>query len=157
SYPMVTRVEPAAVQRGTSAELMIAGGGNGGGGFSGGFNLVVQPPGLRGGGVKAGPRGPVPPQAHGQGRGGRRGQGRVKARLDVAKDAPLGPRELRVGTPQGVSSVGLVVVVDDPVVTETDDRANDNPKGAQPLALPCVVSGSVGKVEDVDWYAVEAK
>ncbi len=44
---------------------------------------------------------------------------RFEARLEVARDAPLGPRELRVATPQGVSSVGLVVVVDGPVVAET--------------------------------------
>jgi hypothetical protein len=92
-----------------------------------------------------------------KGRGrGRRG-GSVKARLTVEKDAPLGQREVRVVTPQGASSVGLVVVVNDPVVTELDDKLDDDARGAQTLTLPCVVSGAVGKLEDVDWYAFEAK
>ncbi|MFO0952750.1 MAG: hypothetical protein U0835_16700 [Isosphaeraceae bacterium] len=47
--------------------------------------------------------------------------------------------------------------MNDPVVTEKDDQADDQATGAQALTLPCVVSGSVGKTEDVDWYAFEAK
>ena len=78
-------------------------------------------------------------------------------RLEVAANCPLGPREVRVATPQGASSVGLVVVVDDPVVTEADDLANDRPATAQKLTLPIVVSGRIGKLEDVDWYAFEAE
>jgi hypothetical protein len=87
----------------------------------------------------------------------RRTQAVVKARVEVAADAPLGPRELRVATPQGVSSVGLVVVVNDPVVSEVDDKLNDDPKSAQSLTLPCALCGTVGKAEDVDWYAIDAK
>jgi hypothetical protein len=73
----------------------------------------------------------------------------------VAADAPLGPRELRVATPQGVSSVGLVVVVADPVVAEADDAANDRPASAQKLTFPTVVAARIGKAEDVDWYSFE--
>ena len=80
----------------------------------------------------------------------------MKARLTVAPDAPLGPREVRVAAPQGVSSVGLVVVVADAVVAEADDNANDKPEQAQPLALPAVASGAIGKPEDVDWYSFPA-
>ncbi len=62
-----------------------------------------------------------------------------------------------MATPQGVSSVGLVVVVDGPVITETDgsDTANDRPGSAPKLRLPTVVSGRIGKAEDVDWYAFD--
>ncbi|MGE3818428.1 MAG: pre-peptidase [Isosphaeraceae bacterium] len=152
SYPMVTRVEPAAVQRGTAADLVIGGGGTGGvgGAFTGAFGLLAQPPGLRGEileGVDPGASNEKTPRARAD----------VKARLHVASDAPLGPREVRVATSQGVSSVGLIVVVDDPVVAEADDAANDGSQGAQELTLPCVVSGKIGKTEDVDWYAFEAK
>jgi hypothetical protein len=80
--------------------------------------------------------------------------GSATTRLKVAKDAALGPRELRVVTPRGVSSVGLVVVVAEPVAVEADDKANDRPNAAQALALPVAVSGAISKVEDVDWYAV---
>lgn len=147
SYPMVSRVEPAAVRRGQTVELTLSTSTNGGGDVSGAFAVLAQPHGLRGEviasdkvDVKAG-----------------RASGSVRIRLEAAPDAPLGPRELRVATPRGASSVVLVVVVDGPVVTETDDKLNDAPKGAQTLGLPCVVSGTVGKTEDVDWYAVEAK
>ena len=98
-----------------------------------------------------------PPQGNARARGRRRGTGQVRARLQVAPDAPLGPREIRIATPQGVSSVGLVVVVDEPVAAEQDDRANDRPETAQKLTLPGVVAGRIGKLEDVDWYAFEAE
>ena len=98
--------------------------------------VIVKPP-------EAAPKGMKPPT------------GPVKARLTVAADAPLGPREIRVATPQGLSSVGLVVVVDSPVVTEADDKANDQPARAQTLSFPSTATGVIGKSEDVDWYAFE--
>ena len=98
--------------------------------------------------------------AQDQGRGGGRRRA-ARARFEPGSrsrpTAPLGPRELRVATPQGVSSVGLVVVVDDPVVAEADDLANDRPAAAQKLTFPTVVSGRIGKLEDVDWYAFDAE
>lgn len=154
SYPMVTRVEPAAVRRGTTTELLIGGtsGGTGGVGadFRGAFQVLAQPPGLVGEVLSSGE--PEPAEAKNP-----RRSSDVKIKLSVAPDAPLGPREVRVATPRGVSTVGLVVVVDDPVVTEADDLANDEPKGAQAITLPCVVSGKVGKTEDVDWFSFDAK
>ena len=44
------------------------------------------------------------------------------------------------------------MITDEPVVAEADDKANDDPAEAQEIALPAVVTGSVGKTEDVDWY-----
>jgi hypothetical protein len=143
SYPMLSRVEPTALERGKSAEVTISGTT---GSFAGAFQVLCEGPGLSGEvvGVEA------PAQ------GSRTQRGSVKARLTAAADAPLGPREFRVATPQGASSVGLVVVVDSPVATEADDKANDQPAGAQVVRLPASVSGAIGKTEDVDWYAVEA-
>lgn len=159
SYPMIGRVEPTAIQRGKTVELSFAGGspGGGGGDFAGASALLCEPLGLKGEilGIEQvvrnsnRPRNPIRPA--------RKPSSVVKASLTAALDAPLGPREIRVATPQGVSSVGLVVVVNDPVVTEADDKLDDESKGAQILALPCVVSGAIGKPEDVDWYAVTAK
>jgi hypothetical protein len=149
SYPMTLRIDPVAARRGQTVEITVAGQEN----WSGASLLLCEGPGLRGQVLtvekverpqtkaRSGRRGPTP---------------QVRAKLEVAADAPLGPRELRIATPQGVSSVGLVVVVDDPVVTEADDIANDRPATAQKLTLPAVVSGRIGKVEDVDWYAFDA-
>jgi hypothetical protein len=145
SYPMLSRVEPTAVQRGTTVELKISGTGN----FAGAWQLLCEHPGLTGAVQGADAAGADPKAA-------RPARTSIRARLTAAADAPLGPRELRVATPQGISSVGLVVLVDSPVVAEADDRANDQPPGAQPLALPVTATGTIGKAEDVDWYAVDA-
>src|SRR4051812_12459806 len=76
SYPMVTRVEPAAVQRGTSTEISITGNGTGntGGDFSGAWSMLCQVPGLQGEVLSV--EKPEPPaakaKAKGKGRGTRR-------------------------------------------------------------------------------------
>jgi hypothetical protein len=151
SYPMALRVDPIAVSRGQTALITVSGREN----FNGAWKLLCEGPGLHGeiANVET-----VQPQTKARGGGGRRrATAQVRARLTVDRDAPLGPHELRVATPQGVSSVALVVVVDGPVVTETDgdDTANDRPASAHRLSLPAVVSGRIGKAEDVDWYAFE--
>lgn len=155
-YPMVSRVVPAAVQRGTSVELTFGSSGNGSGDFSGAFAVLCEGTGLKGEVLSV--EKPAPRAAgKAKGRGTRQGTGMVKVRLTASPDALLGPREIRVATAQGASSVGLVVVVNDPVVSEADDKLDDDVKGAQALTLPCVVSGAIGKAEDVDWYAVPVK
>lgn len=150
SYPMLSRVTPAAAQRGTTAEIAIGGTGS----FAGAWELLCEQPGLSGKVLDVSTADSTRSRS-GRGRG--RASASVKASLTVAADAPLGPREVRVATPQGVSSVGLVVVVDDPVVLEGDDSANDRPDRAQALPLPAVACGTIAKVEDVDWYAITVK
>ena len=151
---MTSRVDPVAVRRGQTVEIGISGTQN----WNGAWGLLCEPPGLRGEVLKSrdnsDPPRPRPAPAAGDGEGRRLWSG---AKLEVGADCPLGPREIRVATPQGASSVGLVVVVDDPVVIEADDLANDTPATAQKLSLPAVVSGRIGKLEDVDWYAFEAE
>ena len=151
SYPMISRVEPTAIQRGKTAELTIAGAGD----FSGASGLLAEGAGLAGEVVPAKATDAPAVKSKGSMRG--RESGATKVKLTVADDALPGVREIRVATPQGVSSVGLVVVADDPVATEADDKANNTTAGAQKLTLPVVVSGKIGAVEDVDWYAVEAR
>ena len=160
SYPMLSRIEPTAVQRGQSIVIAIAGSGTGGAGgdFSNARELLCEGPGLKGEILAI--EKPEPAAASGSGaskKGRRRANANVKARLTVAPDAPLGPREVRVATSQGASSVGLIVVVNDPVVPEADDKANDVPEQAQALTLPAVAAGSIGKPEDVDWYSFRAE
>jgi hypothetical protein len=150
SYPMIMSVEPVAVQRGQTIELRFSGRES----FEGAWSLLCQPPGLRGEVLKV--ETVEPPQTKARARGRRRALSQVRARLHVAPEAPLGPREVRVVTTHGASTVGLVVVVDAPVVAEADDLANDRPEAAQKLVLPAVVAGRIGKVEDVDWYSFDA-
>jgi hypothetical protein len=147
SYPMITRVVPSAVQRGQTVEIVIAGTHD----FSGASQLLFEGAGLKAQ-VLESDGGPKP-----DAKGRMRSNGSVRATLTVAKDAALGLREIRAVTPQGVSSIGIVVIVPDSVVVEADDSANDGPSRAQPLELPVVVSGTIGKVEDVDWYSISAR
>src|SRR5262245_42843609 len=102
SYPMLGLVAPAAVRRGETTEVAISGAGS----FAGASQVLCEGPGLSGKVLDV----ETPQQASPSGksgRGRRRASGSVKVALTVAADAPLGPREIRVATPQGVSSVGL--------------------------------------------------
>jgi hypothetical protein len=152
SYPMIMRIDPIAIQRGQTVELAISGREN----WSGAWGLLCEQPGLRGEVLKVETVQPAQTKAR---TGGRRRPVTplTRARLEVATTCPLGPREIRVATPQGVSSVGVVVVVDDPVAIEADDLANDRPVTAQVLKFPSVIAGRIGKPEDVDWYAFDAE
>src|SRR5204863_3456452 len=79
----------------------------------------------------------------------------VKMKVTVAKDAPLGVREFRIATSLGISSVGQLLIVDDPVVMES---ANNNTVAqAQAVKLPCVLAGKLEVVEDLDYFKFEAK
>ncbi|HET6576268.1 MAG TPA: PPC domain-containing protein, partial [Fimbriiglobus sp.] len=137
SFPMVTHCTPTAVQRGTTAEVVVAGQQD----FAGAYKVLVA-----GAGVAAevvpvkGKKAPVRS---------------VTLKVTVAADAELGVREFRVATPLGVSSLGQLLVVADPVVAETPGI--DTPAKAQPVPVPSVVCGRVEKAENVDYYRVRAK
>ena len=93
SYPMLSRVEPTAVQRGTTGEIAITGNGN----FTGARQLLCEGPGLAGE-MLEGDQEKEKEKTDAAAKGMGRARGAVKARLTVAPDAPLGPREIRVAT-----------------------------------------------------------
>src|SRR5262249_52898929 len=72
----------------------------------------------------------------------------------VTPDALPGPREVRIATPMGVSTVGQIVVVRDPIVREA--ATNDTMKTAQPVTLPATLCGAFEKREDVDYFKFQA-
>jgi hypothetical protein len=74
----------------------------------------------------------------------------LKVKFTVAADALPGVRDVRVATPRGVSTVGQLVIVRDPVTTEAD--GNDRVEQAQMVSLPVTLCGAIEKAEDVDWY-----
>ena len=145
SYPMVSRTHPVAIQRGSSAEVTIGGQGDLGGATA----ILFDVPGLTAE-VVAEPA-PKPAAPVTKGKRVAAGLNVVRFKISAKPDTPLGPREFRLVTPRGASSVGQIVVVSDPVVVE-DDILNDNPAVGQPIPLPVAVAGVVGKIEDVDWY-----
>ena len=136
SFPMITHAHPVAVRRGTTADVAVEGQQN----FAGAYRALFE-----GAGLSAAVE---PTKAGAPAKG-------VKLKVTAAADAPLGVREFRVAADLGISSVGQLVVVDDPVVIEAP--ANNTVQQAQPVALPCVVAGKLEAVEDVDYYKFEAK
>lgn len=74
----------------------------------------------------------------------------LKVKLTVAADALPGVRDVRVLTPQGVSTVAQLVVVEDQVIVE--QAKNDTAAEAQLITLPATVCGCLEKAEDVDFF-----
>jgi hypothetical protein len=145
SYPMITHIMPVAVQRGKTAEIAVEGQMS----FQGVYKALIDGTGISTEAVSA---------ANSSSRGSfrRRGPrgGAVKLKVTVAPKAPLGVRELRVASSLGISSVGQLVVVDDPVVQESG--FNNTMAQANPIPVPCVACGRIEAPEDVDFFKFHA-
>ncbi len=142
SYPMISHVHPVAVQRGKTAEVTVEGTQN----FFGTYKALFE-----GAGLTA----EVVPQPAPKADTGRPLVRSVKLKVTAAPDAALGPREFRVASTLGVSSVGQIVVVDDPVVVEAGD--NNTRAKANPVPVPSVVCGRIEAAEDVDFFKFHAE
>jgi hypothetical protein len=129
------------VQRGKTAEVLVEGQMD----FTGCYKALFEGPGVTA--EIADP--PV------SGSGKQPAIRKVKLKVTVAADAPLGVREFRVASLLGISSVGQIVVVDEPVIAEA--ASNNAAAQAQVLTLPCVVAGRIEVAEDVDYFKFEAK
>lgn len=138
-YPMLMSVSPVAVQAGQTTECEV----NARYSLQGAYKVFVT-----GEGVTGEVEGTT--TAMGGRRRGRRQGTRLRIAFKAAADAMLGPREVRIATPQGVSTVGQIVVVRDPIVREAAN--NDTLKTAQSIPLPATVCGALEKAEDVDFY-----
>jgi hypothetical protein len=138
---MITHTSPVAVQRGQTAEVTVEGQMN----FTGVYKVLLD-----GAGVTAevvpGPKADAPPKPPVRA---------VKLKVTVAPDAALGVREFRLASALGVSSIGQLVIVDEPVVPETG--TNNTPDTANLLPLPCVACGRIEALEDMDFYKVHAE
>lgn len=75
----------------------------------------------------------------------------LRVQLQVPADAPLGYHTLRLATTKGMSNFRLFCVDDLPPVAATG--TNRSLTTAQPLQLPCVVSGQLA-VEQGDYYKI---
>jgi hypothetical protein len=139
-FPMVTHCTPVAVRRGTAAEIVVDGQQS----FAGASGWLADDAGLTAVVVPPSPKAPKPAA----------GKGSVTLKVTSAKDVPLGPHEFRVVTPHGPSTVGQLLVVDDPVVQENGN--NNTPAGANPLPVPGVACGRIEAAEDVDFYRFHA-
>jgi hypothetical protein len=153
SYPMLTHVFPAGVQRGTTTEVTVHGRQN----FAGVYKVLFEGEGLSAEVVPPKPEDKKPPDK----KPDETKKGKTKPSVDsvtlkvtAAPDAPVGVRELRVATPRGVSSTGLIIVGDEPEVQEVEP--NDSPEKAQRVMLPVTINGRIQAAEDVDQYRFTA-
>lgn len=80
---------------------------------------------------------------------------KMEVKFTVAADALPGVRDVRIVTPTGVSTVGQVVVVRDPVIAETPN--NDKPEQAQVVQFPATLCGAIEKAEDIDYFKFHAE
>lgn len=74
----------------------------------------------------------------------------TRIRLELAADAPLGPRELRTVGPNGFSNPQTIQLSDLPELTEQAGTVATNTAPALPL--PCAVSGVISLTIEADWY-----
>src|SRR5947209_5371728 len=110
SYPMITHTVPVAVQRGKTTEITVEGQMN----FQGVYKALFEGDGITAEIVPASAA-KTPPEQKPQTRS-------VKLKLTVAAEVALGVREFRLASEHGISSIGQLVIVDDPVILENGDN-----------------------------------
>lgn len=140
SYPMVMSLKPVAVQAGTTAECEVHSRYT----MLGSHQVFVS-----GEGVTAEVIAPDMPEL----KPGEKPKDLTKLKLKItaATDALPGPREFRLATPNGASTIGQLVIVRDPVTVEpTTD--NNTPDKSQDVTLPATLCGVIEKNEDTDFW-----
>jgi hypothetical protein len=146
SFPMLNSVFPCGLERGKSVELTLSGLHN----YHGAYRVLVQ-----GTGVTAEV---VPPAGGWPAADAKTGVvptlNEVKLKVTAAPDAALGIREFRVATPRGVSTVGQLVIGDEPEALEKEPN-NEQPQ-AQEVSVPATINGRIQQGEDVDLYRFKA-
>jgi hypothetical protein len=130
-YPMVTSVYPVGIRRGASTEITISGQQN----FAGAYGALFEGPGLT---AEVAPTDAAKPVNE------------VNLKITATADARLGPQEIRVATPRGLSSIGMLFVDSEPQLQEKEP--NNAPAEATPVELPATLNGRIGSAEDVDSY-----
>lgn len=142
SYPFIYSLYPCGLQRGQSVELTLQGNHN----FHSAYRVMVEGKGVVGEAVvpkdgwpKADEKTKVVPALN-----------EIKLKFTAEKDAPLGVREVRVVTPRGVSSIGMLVIGDEPETVEKEP--NNTLEQAQEISLPMTANGRIQQGEDVDTY-----
>jgi len=146
-YPFIYSLYPCGLQRGTSTEVTLSGLHN----YHGAYKVLVEGKGVTGevvvptgGWPKADEKTKVIPAVN-----------EIKLKITAAADAPVGVREVRVVTPRGVSSIGQLVIGDEP---ETLEKEPDNTiEQAQEIKVPTTINGRIQQGEDVDTYKLKAQ
>src|SRR5262249_10153447 len=117
--PVLRPVVPLGMQRGTTLELTLTG------------SNLAEPTAL---GTSFPAKGSFPTDANNG-----KDNAKLRVRLEVPADAPLGFHSLRLTTARGISNLRLFCIDDLPQVMETD--SNHSKSTAQAVPVPCVVVG----------------
>jgi hypothetical protein len=150
---MITHTSPVAVQRGKTSEVTVSGQMD----FSGVYKVLFEGSGLSAEVVPSSttPASP-PPGKPGKTKPGQKPQVQsVNLKITVAPDVTPGVRDFRLASNLGISSIGQLLIADDPIVRESGD--NNTPDKANPIPLPCVVCGAFEAPEDVDYFKFHAE
>jgi hypothetical protein len=87
--------------------------------------------------------GPLPPR------------NQVTVEVDVAPEAEIGPVSFRLHTPLGTSPEGRFLI--EPYYGEAPDlEPNDTPENAFETILPAILSGTISRPGDVDFFKIKA-
>ena len=88
--------------------------------------------------------GPLPPR------------NQVTVEVEVSSKAEIGPVAFRLQTPLGTSPAGRVLI--EPYYGESADREpNDSPEEAVETFLPTILTGTISKPGDVDYFKIQVK
>ncbi len=149
--PRVVRLSPPGGQRGTTVEVE----------FTGRFleqprEVLFYEPGIKVESIQevetaAGPTGKAQPVDPGT---------RVRVKLKLAEDCPLGPHGVRLRTSTGLSDYRRFFVGPFPIVDENEvpqKQRNDKRETATVVAANSTVHGRLNDPADVDLYRIEVK
>lgn len=140
SYPMLMSLKPVAVQIGQTTEAEVTARYN----LYGATQVIVAGDDVTGSVVPVEVKPDAPPPT------AKPVVQKLKLSFTVAANATPGPRDFRVVTPQGVSTVGQLVLTRDPVIIEAPD--NNTAAKAQLITIPAAVCGGIEAFEDVDFF-----
>lgn len=160
AYPMLMSLSPTALQAGTSGTVKIASRYA----LDGATAVLVSGTGVQGRVVPEEPPAdaqaeakPADAKAQADSAAKPKPKESLEVVFEAAADALAGIRDVRVVTPLGVSTVGQLLVVRDPVVVETapagkPPAAGEPAPAPQEVPVPAAVCGTIAKAEEVDRY-----
>lgn len=135
SFPQITHMYPAALQRGATSEVTLSCESS-----NPGNAIAIL---FEGKGIKAEPL--TSAKAN-----------ELKMKVQVDKEATVGFREFRIAANSGASTVGQVLITDQPVLAEQTAPHADF-SAAQKIDVNSVVSGMLSAKEQVDAYKFKAE
>lgn len=139
-YPMVMSLKPTAVQAGSSGEVEFQTRYS----LFGAFEVLVTGDGVTGEVLH--------PEVK---EGEKPSLTKMKVKFTAEANAMPGVRDVKIATPRGVSTVGQLVVVSDPVVYESGK--NNSRETANEITLPATVCGVFEANEDVDYFRFQVE